>query len=581
MNDLEGHYLAGGNVQRVVNALISADKAGIALTYKQATAIDLAGRDVFEAVQVSVNPKVITTPKVAAMAKDGIQLLALARVTVRANINRLVGGAGEETILARVGEGIVSTIGSAVSHKAVLENPDLISKTVLAKGLDAGTAFEILSIDIADVDVGKNIGAELQTDQAEADKRIAQAKAEERRALAVAIEQEFKAEAQNQRAKVIAAEAQIPLAIAEAFRSGNLGVMDYQRYRNIQADTTMRTAIAGGGDSAPTTGRLSGGSRSGAAHRVRVAGDQRHPQGGEQAAGTGAPPRRPPGTAQRLRSNARAPGRAAASGRAAQAAPAGQRRRRDPAGGQPARGASPGAGPHARAGARGPWAGRPTGACRRPRRSEERESLEVAPGGAESRARSASGRRGSRSIRTTRPSGSWRGGSRPPRRRASRSRRRTIGRSTSGFGRRRRTRPRPGATRRASCGMRWCGGRFSGRRCRCGGREERGRASALAAAVDRLRRTSSRTPPSTVTIASPRRRRALESPRLRPRSLEILVHLKEVLDLLEVVRRDVTQIVEPVGVRDRPSAPRAPSRRPRRGPPGGTARSGARSPGSR
>ena len=245
VNDLEGHYLAGGNVQRVVNALISADKAGIALTYKQATAIDLAGRDVFEAVQVSVNPKVITTPKVAAMAKDGIQLLALARVTVRANINRLVGGAGEETILARVGEGIVSTIGSAVSHKAVLENPDLISKTVLAKGLDAGTAFEILSIDIADVDVGKNIGAELQTDQAEADKRIAQAKAEERRALAVAIEQEFKAEAQNQRAKVIAAEAQIPLAIAEAFRSGNLGVMDYQRYRNIQADTTMRTAIAG------------------------------------------------------------------------------------------------------------------------------------------------------------------------------------------------------------------------------------------------------------------------------------------------------------------------------------------------
>ena len=232
VNDLEGHYLAGGNVQRVVNALISADKAGIALTYKQATAIDLAGRDVFEAVQVSVNPKVITTPKVAAMAKDGIQLLAL----------------------ARVGEGIVSTIGSAVSHKAVLENPDLISKTVLAKGLDAGTAFEILSIDIADVDVGKNIGAELQTDQAEADKRIAQAKAEERRALAVAIEQEFKAEAQNQRAKVIAAEAQIPLAIAEAFRSGNLGVMDYQRYRNIQADTTMRTAIAGGGDSAPTTG---------------------------------------------------------------------------------------------------------------------------------------------------------------------------------------------------------------------------------------------------------------------------------------------------------------------------------------
>jgi uncharacterized protein YqfA (UPF0365 family) len=208
---------------------------------------------VFEAVQVSVNPKVITTPKVAAMAKDGIQLLALARVTVRANINRLVGGAGEETILARVGEGIVSTIGSAASHKAVLENPDLISKTVLAKGLDAGTAFEILSIDIADVDDGKNIGAELQTDQAEADKRIAQAKAEERRALAVAVEQEFKAEAQNQRAKVIAAEAQIPLAIAEAFRSGHLGVMDYQRYRNLQADTTMRQAIAGSTDGASTS----------------------------------------------------------------------------------------------------------------------------------------------------------------------------------------------------------------------------------------------------------------------------------------------------------------------------------------
>jgi len=199
INELEAHYLSGGNVARVVNALISADKAGITLTFKQATAIDLAGRDVLEAVQVSVNPKVITTPKVAAMARDGIQLLTLARVTVRANVDRLVGGAGEETILARVGEGIVSTIGSATSHKAVLENPDMISKTVLAKGLDAGTAFEILSIDIADIDVGKNIGAELQTDQAEADKRIAQAKAEERRALAVAMEQEFKAEAQNQR----------------------------------------------------------------------------------------------------------------------------------------------------------------------------------------------------------------------------------------------------------------------------------------------------------------------------------------------------------------------------------------------
>jgi uncharacterized protein YqfA (UPF0365 family) len=255
-NELEAHFLSGGNVHRVVNALISADKAGIPLAFKQATAIDLAGRDVFEAVQVSVNPKVITTPKVAAMAKDGIQLLAIARVTVRANVNRLVGGAGEETILARVGEGIVSTIGSAVSHKAVLENPDLISKTVLQKGLDAGTAFEILSIDIADVDVGKNIGAELQTDQAEADKRIAQAKAEERRALAVAMEQEFKAETQNQRAKVIAAEAQIPLAISEAFRKGNLGVVDYQRYLNLQADTAMRQSIAGQEDrpTPPTSG---------------------------------------------------------------------------------------------------------------------------------------------------------------------------------------------------------------------------------------------------------------------------------------------------------------------------------------
>jgi uncharacterized protein YqfA (UPF0365 family) len=245
INDLEGHYLAGGSVERVVRALISADKAGIPLTLKQATAIDLAGRDVFEAVQVSVNPKVITTPKVAAMAKNGIQLLAIARVTVRANINRLVGGAGEETILARVGEGIVTAIGSAETHKQVLENPDMISKTVLAKGLDAGTAFEILSIDIADVDVGKNIGAELQTDQAEADKRIAQAKAEERRAMAVAAEQEYKAEAQKQRAAVISAEAQIPLAMADAFRKGNLGVMDFQRYKNLQADTSMRQSIAG------------------------------------------------------------------------------------------------------------------------------------------------------------------------------------------------------------------------------------------------------------------------------------------------------------------------------------------------
>jgi uncharacterized protein YqfA (UPF0365 family) len=246
INELEAHYLSGGNVGRVVNALISADKAGIPLSFKQATAIDLAGRDVLEAVQVSVNPKVITTPKVAAMAKDGIQLLAIARITVRANVNRLVGGAGEETILARVGEGIVSTIGSAASHKAVLENPDMISKAVLAKGLDAGTAFEILSIDIADVDVGKNIGAELQTDQAEADKRIAQAKAEERRALAVAMEQEFKAEAQNQRARLIAAESAIPLAMADAFRNGTFGVMDFQRYKNVEADTEMRRSIASG-----------------------------------------------------------------------------------------------------------------------------------------------------------------------------------------------------------------------------------------------------------------------------------------------------------------------------------------------
>ncbi len=243
---LEGHYLAGGSVDRVVKALISADKANIDLSFQQAAAIDLAGRDVLDAVRVSVNPKVIETPKVAAMAKDGIQLIATARVTVRANIHRLVGGAGEETILARVGEGIVSTIGSSESHKAVLENPDNISKTVLAKGLDAGTAYEILSIDIADVDVGKNIGAELQTDQAEADKRIAQAKAEERRAMAVAAEQEMRARVEEMRARVVEAEAQIPLAIAEAFRRGNLGIMDYMRYRNLQADTEMRHAIAGG-----------------------------------------------------------------------------------------------------------------------------------------------------------------------------------------------------------------------------------------------------------------------------------------------------------------------------------------------
>ena len=233
IDSLEAHYLAGGDVQRVVGALISADKAGIDLAFKQAAAIDLAGRDVLEAVHVSVNPKVIQTPRVAAVARDGIQLIALARVTIRANIHRLVGGAGEETILARVGEGIVSTIGSAQSHKKVLENPDEISKTVLAKGLDSGTAFEILSIDIADVDVGKNIGAELQTDQAEADKRIAQARAEERRAMAVAHEQEMKARVQEMRAKVVEAEAQVPLAMAEAFRAGNLGVMDYQRFRNI------------------------------------------------------------------------------------------------------------------------------------------------------------------------------------------------------------------------------------------------------------------------------------------------------------------------------------------------------------
>lgn len=253
LDELQSLYLAGGNVDNVVKALISADKAGISITFKQASAIDLAGRDVFEAVQVSVNPKVIETPKVAAMAKDGIQLLAQARVTIRANINRLVGGAGEQTILARVGEGIVSTIGSAETHKHVLESPDMISKTVLAKGLDSGTAFDILSIDIADVDVGKNIGAQLQTDQAEADKRIAQAKAEERRALAVAVEQEQKARVQEMRAEVVKSEAQIPLAIADAFRKGNLGIMDFAKYRNLQADTSMRSAIAGGQDTDTST----------------------------------------------------------------------------------------------------------------------------------------------------------------------------------------------------------------------------------------------------------------------------------------------------------------------------------------
>lgn len=243
-NELEAHYLAKGNVSKVVMALISANKANIALDFKMATAIDLAGRDVLEAVQMSVNPKVINTPPVTAVAKDGIQLIAKARVTVRANIKQLVGGAGEETVLARVGEGIVSSIGSSESHKSVLENPDSISKLVLNKGLDAGTAFEILSIDIADIDVGKNIGAVLQMDQAEADKNIAQARAEERRAMAVALEQENKAKAQDARARVIEAEAQVPLAMAEAFRNGNLGVMDYYRMKNIQADTEMRENIA-------------------------------------------------------------------------------------------------------------------------------------------------------------------------------------------------------------------------------------------------------------------------------------------------------------------------------------------------
>jgi uncharacterized protein YqfA (UPF0365 family) len=244
-NELEAHFLAGGRINSVVNALISADKANIPLTFKQATAIDLAGRDVFQAVQMSVNPKVIESPPVTAVAKDGIQLIAKARVTVRANIRQLVGGAGEETILARVGEGIVTSIGSATSHKAVLENPDTISKLVLEKGLDSGTAFEILSIDIADIDIGKNIGAELQIDQANADKNIAQAKAEERRAMAVASEQEMRAKAQEARAKVIEAEAEIPKAISFAFKSGNLGIMDYYKIQNIQADTKMRDTISG------------------------------------------------------------------------------------------------------------------------------------------------------------------------------------------------------------------------------------------------------------------------------------------------------------------------------------------------
>ena len=243
-NELEAQYLAGGNVTNVVQALISSSKANMNLDFRTATAIDLAGRDVLKAVQTSVNPKVIDTPPVAAVAKDGIQLIAKARVTVRTNIKQLVGGASEETILARVGEGIVSSIGSAMSHKQVLENPDSISKLVLTKGLDSGTAFEILSIDIADIDVGKNIGAQLQMDQANADKNIAQAKAEERRAMAVASEQEMKAKAQEARAKVIEAEAEVPKAMADAFRSGNMGIMDYYRMKNIQADTDMRESIA-------------------------------------------------------------------------------------------------------------------------------------------------------------------------------------------------------------------------------------------------------------------------------------------------------------------------------------------------
>ena len=247
LNDLEAHFLAGGNVVRVVNAMISADKANIPLPFKRAAAIDLAGRDVLEAVQMSVLPKVIETPPIAAVAKDGIQLIVVSRVTVRTNIDRLVGGAGEETIIARVGEGMVSTIGSALNHKSVLENPDHISKHILSKGLDAGTAYEILSIDIADVDVGANIGAKLQIDQANADKQIAQAKAEERRAMAVALEQEM-------RAKVVEAEAEVPHAMAMAFREGNLGVMDYYRMKNLQADTQMRDTIAGTPDDAVPTG---------------------------------------------------------------------------------------------------------------------------------------------------------------------------------------------------------------------------------------------------------------------------------------------------------------------------------------
>ena len=244
INKLEAHYLAGGNVDRVVNSLVAAQRANIPLEFERSCAIDLAGRDVLEAVQMSVNPKVIETPVVAAIAKDGIELKAKAKVTVRANIDRLVGGAGEQTIIARVGEGVVTTIGSAATHKEVLENPDMISKTVLSKGLEAGTAFEILSIDIADIDVGRNIGAQLQADQAEADKKIAQAKAEERRAMAVANEQEMKARTQEMRAKVVESEAEVPMAMAQALRDGKLGVMDYYNMQNVISDTRMREAIA-------------------------------------------------------------------------------------------------------------------------------------------------------------------------------------------------------------------------------------------------------------------------------------------------------------------------------------------------
>lgn len=254
VDQLEAHFLAGGNVDRVVNALIAAERANIPLPFERAAAIDLAGRDVFLAVQMSVNPKVLETPLVSAVAKDGIEVKVIARVTVRANIDRLVGGAGEETILARVGEGVVTTVGSAESHKHVLENPDLISRTVLSKGLDAGTAFEILSIDVADVDVGRNIGAQLQTDQAEADKRIAQAKAEERRAMAVAREQEMKASVEEMRAKVVEAEAEVPLALSEALRQGNFGAMDYYNLQNLLADTQMRDSLAKMGPKKEGTG---------------------------------------------------------------------------------------------------------------------------------------------------------------------------------------------------------------------------------------------------------------------------------------------------------------------------------------